>query len=44
MDAAIFRPSPMRAKQDDSYRLAKNHQGNSGSFSQQFKTIRKPLE
>jgi hypothetical protein len=33
MDAAIFRPSPMRASTDELPRVAKTHQGYSGSFA-----------
>jgi hypothetical protein len=33
MDAAILRPSPMRASTEELPRVAKAHQGNSGSFA-----------
>jgi hypothetical protein len=37
MDAAILRPNPMRASTEELPRVAKAHQGNSGSFSGNFK-------
>jgi hypothetical protein len=37
MDAAIFRPDPVRASTEELPQVAKAHQGNSGSFAGNFK-------
>lgn len=37
MDTAIFRRGPMRASTEELPRIAKAHQGNSGSFARELR-------